>query len=59
LLKAKSFHGFAKICRMIEQGDHLERDGLETIILTAYGMNPGKRRYLQTELLSASGEVKG
>ena len=57
--KAQSFSGFAQICRMIEQGDHLERDGLRRIIAIAYEMNLGKRRYTQAELLRVLGEVKG
>ena len=57
--KAKSFAGFSKVCRMIEQGDHLRRDGLREIVRIAYEMNLGKRRFPQEELLRALGEVKG
>jgi hypothetical protein len=57
--KARSFRGFAGVCRMIEQGDHLRRDGLESIIAIAFEMNLGKRRLDQAELLRALGEVKG
>jgi hypothetical protein len=51
--KAKSFAAFADVCRMIEQGDHLRRDGLRSIIDVAYGMNLGKRRFTQDDLLRA------
>ncbi len=57
--KARSFKGFVRVCRMIEQGDHLQRSGLETIVRVAYEMNLGKRRYDQSELLRVIGEVKG
>jgi LAGLIDADG endonuclease len=51
--KAKSFAAFASVCRMIEQGDHLRRDGLRNIIETAYEMNLGKRRLARDDLLRA------
>ena len=57
--KAQSFDAFARICRMIEQGDHLERWGLRKIIAIAFKMNLGKRRYSQADLLTVLGEVKG
>ncbi len=49
--KAKSFAAFVDVCRMIEQGDHLRRDGLRTIIDLAYEMNLGKRRLARDDLL--------
>jgi hypothetical protein len=57
--KAWSFAGFARVCRMVRQGDHLERDGLRVIIDIAVDMNLGKRRYSRSELLRVLGEVKG
>jgi hypothetical protein len=57
--KARSFDGFARVCRMVEQGDHLERDGLRKIIAIAYEINLGKRRYTRSELLRVLDEVKG
>ena len=57
--KARSFEGFARVCRMVEQGDHLERDRLREIIVIACEMNLGKRRYSREELLRVLGEVKG
>ena len=57
--KARSFDGFARVCRMVRQGDHLERDGLREIIGIAFEMNLGKRRYTRSELLRMLGEVKG
>ena len=57
--QARSFAGFVEVCRMIEQGDHLRREGLTRIIAIAYDINVGKRRYSRQELLRALGEVKG
>ena len=57
--KAKSFAAFAEVCRMIEQGDHLRRDGVRRIIDIAYEMNLGKRRLSRDDLLTALDEVKG
>ena len=51
--KARSFGAFADVCRMIEQGDHLRRDDLRSIIDTAYEMNLGKRRLARDDLLRA------
>ena len=57
--KARSFAGFAEVCRMIGQGDHLVRVGMVEIVRIAYEMNLGKRRHPQAMLLRALGEVKG
>ena len=46
--KAKSFAAFRDVCRMIEQGDHLRRDGVRSIIDIAYEMNLGKRVWRAT-----------
>ncbi len=51
--KANSFAAFRSVCRMIEQGDHLRRDGLRQIIEIAYEMNLGKRRLAKDDLLRA------
>jgi hypothetical protein len=51
--KARSFEAFRNVCLMIEQGDHLRRDGLRSIIDVAYEMNLGKRRLSRDELLRA------
>jgi hypothetical protein len=51
--KATSFAAFKDACRMIEQGDHLRRDGLRGIIDVAYEMNLGKRRLTRDDLLRA------
>ena len=57
--KARSFAGFAKVCWMIGQGDHLVREGIVEIVRIAYEMNLGKRRHPQATLLRALDEVKG
>jgi hypothetical protein len=57
--KAGSLQGFAVVCRMIEQGDHLKRQGLREIIDIATEINLGKRRYSREQLLRALDEVKG
>ena len=51
--KARSLQGFAVVCRMIEQGDHLQLDGLREIVEIATEINLGKRRYSKEELLRA------
>ena len=51
--KAKSFVALRDVCLMIEQGDHLRRDGLRSIIDVAYEMNLGKRRLAKDDLLRA------
>jgi hypothetical protein len=57
--KARSFEGFSRVCRMVEQGDHRTKSGLRDIIRAAYGINVGKRKYRQVDLLRALDEVKG
>ena len=57
--KARSCAGFSRVCRMVEQGDHLQRDGLRTIVDIAYQINLGKRRHPQATLLKVLDEVKG
>ena len=57
--KARSFEGFALVCEMIEQGDHLRRSGLVEIVRIASELNLGKRRHDQATLLRVLGEVKG
>jgi LAGLIDADG endonuclease len=57
--KARSFNGFSRICQLIEQGDHLKRQGMREIVAIAYEMNLGKRRHSQATLLRVLGEVKG
>ena len=57
--KARSFCGFSRVCRVIEQGGHRERAGLEKIVGIAYEMNLGRRRHSQAALLRALREVKG
>jgi hypothetical protein len=57
--KARSFNGFAHVCRMIEQGDHLQRSGLIEIVGIASELNLGRRRHDQATLLRVLDEVKG
>jgi hypothetical protein len=57
--KARSHRAFLTVCEMIEQGDHLKRDGLRQIVKIAGSMNAGKRRYGEADLLRELGEVKG
>jgi hypothetical protein len=56
--KARSCAGFSQVCRMVEQGDHLQRNGLREIVGIAYQMNLGKRRHSQAALLRVLDEVK-
>jgi hypothetical protein len=57
--KARSCAGFSQACRMIEQGDHLRRDGVRAIVDIAYRMNLGKRRHPYADILKVLDEVKG
>ncbi len=57
--KGEAFRAFEEVCRMIGQGDHLRRDGMQEIVHLAYGMNLGKRRVPASTLLRVLGEVKG
>ena len=57
--KARSCAGFSRVCRMVEQGGHLERNGLREIVGIAYRMNLGKRRHSEATLLRMLDEVKG
>ncbi|MCA1708839.1 MAG: LAGLIDADG family homing endonuclease [Actinobacteria bacterium] len=57
--KARSFQGFLRVCRMVEQGNHHTKSGLRDIVAVAYAINVGKRRYGQVDLLKALDEVKG
>jgi hypothetical protein len=57
--KRRSFDGFAEVCRMIRQGDHLRPEGMVRIVRIAYEMNLGKRRHSASTLLRALSEVKG
>jgi hypothetical protein len=43
---------------MVEQGDHLQPDGLRSIVEVAYRMNLGKRRHAKATLLKVLDEVK-
>jgi LAGLIDADG endonuclease len=57
--KAQSCAGFASVCRMVEQGDHLQRDGMRAIVGIAYQINLGRRRHPRATLLRVLDEVKG
>jgi len=57
--KGQSCAGFARVCEMVEQGDHLRRDGLRVIVDIAYQINLGKRRHSRATLLKVLDEVKG
>ena len=57
--KARSCAGFSRVCRMVEQGDHLQRVGLREIVGIAYQINLGKRRHSEATLLTVLDEVKG
>ena len=57
--KRRSFGGFAQVCQMILQGDHLRSEGMSEIVRIAYEMNLGKRRHPASTLLRTLSEVKG
>ena len=57
--KDADFARFARICESVVDGEHLERDGFETIVRLAMEMNPsGKRKYSGGDILESlrSGE---
>jgi hypothetical protein len=58
-VKQRAFSGFARVCQMIGQGDHLRPEGMEEIVRIAFVMNLGKRRYSASTLLRTLSEVKG
>src|SRR5215210_4597838 len=58
-VKRHSFGGFAQVCQMIGQGDHLRPEGMAEIVRIAYEMNLGKRRHSAATLLRTLSEVKG
>src|SRR5215208_2139645 len=59
-VKRRSFKGFAQVCQMIWQGDHLRPEGMAEIVTIAYDeMNLGKRRHSAATLLRTLSEVKG
>ena len=57
--KSASFSGFARVCQMIGQGDHLRPEGMADIVRIAPEMNLGKRRHSAATLLRTLSEVKG
>jgi hypothetical protein len=57
--KRHSFRGFAEVCQMIGQGDHLRPEGMAEIVGIAAEMNLGKRRHSAATLLRTLSEVKG
>ena len=57
--KQADFARFERVCQLMFDGKHLEREGLEEIVKIAMEMNPsGKRRYAGSEILNSlrSGE---
>ena len=57
--KQADFERFARICELVNNDRHLEREGFEEIVGLAMEMNPsGKRRYIGSEILNSlrSGE---
>lgn len=54
--KQKDVERFARICRLIHDGRHLDREGLSEIVSIAREMNPsGKRKYLANDILTLLG----
>jgi hypothetical protein len=45
---------FAKICKLVHEGRHLDREGLAEIVRIAMEMNPsGKRKYVGSDILKS------
>ena len=51
VIKKRSFETFVKVLQLIEQGKHLEKQGLSEIIDLAYSMNTGKRKLTKEFIL--------
>src|SRR5262245_37334520 len=52
--KQRDVEKFDRICCLVHEARHLERDGFEEIVRLATGMNPsGKRKYPGGEILSS------
>ena len=52
--KQADFVRFERVCRLLVDRKHLEREGLEEIVRIAMDMNPsGKRRYAGSEILNS------
>ena len=43
--KRKDFDSFAQVCKMMDQREHLKKDGFEKIVGLVYTINHGKRKY--------------
>ena len=57
--KKKDFDIFSKVCEMINQSKHLNKNLLAEIIESSYKMNTsGKRKYKKAELLSVLDKMK-
>ena len=57
--KQADFERFARICELVSDRRHLDREDLEEVVRLAMEMNPsGKRKYLGSEILASlrSGE---
>jgi hypothetical protein len=57
--KQSDVERFARICRLVDAGEHRELEGIKTIVQLAMEMNPsGNRKYSGNEILSSlrSGE---
>lgn len=57
--KGEDFFLFKDICKLISQGEHLNKKGLNTIIKLAYKMNgSGKRKYTEEFFLKFISKLK-
>lgn len=49
--KRREFELFAEVCRRMYRGEHLSREGFESILDLAFEMNPsGSRKYSRAEI---------
>ena len=51
VIKRRSFEIFEKVLLLIDQGKHLEKEGLSKIMDLAYAMNTGKRKLTKEYIL--------
>jgi hypothetical protein len=51
IIKRKNFNTFEKVLNLVEEGKHLNKEGLSEIIDLAYLMNTGKRKLTKKYIL--------
>ncbi len=53
VVKRKTLRKFSKVIELVDQGKHLEKDGMKQILDIAYSMNTKKRKVSKDKILSS------